>query len=56
MKNKYYYDFKRNLNCEENCFCEKNKDRAKSKDLWLIWDHPDQVNKIGEVSTNNKLS
>ena len=35
-------------------FCEKNKDRAKSKDLWLIWDHPDQVNKIGEVSTNNK--
>ena len=34
-------------------FCEKNKDRAKSKDLWLIWDHPDQVNKIGEVQTNN---
>ena len=24
-KSKYYYDFKRNLNCEENCFCEKNK-------------------------------
>ena len=27
MKNKYYYDFKRNLNCEENCFCEKNKEK-----------------------------
>jgi hypothetical protein len=35
-------------------FCDKHKDLAKSKDLWLIWDHPDQVNKIGEVSTNNK--
>jgi hypothetical protein len=34
-------------------FCEKNKDKAKSKDLWLIWDHPDQVNRIGEVQTNN---
>ena len=25
MKSKYFYDFKRNLNCEKNCFCEKNK-------------------------------
>jgi len=35
-------------------FCEKHKEKAKSKDLWLIWDHPDQVNKIGDVETNNK--
>ena len=35
-------------------FCEINKDKAKAKDLWLIWDHPDQTNKIGDVKTNNK--
>ena len=35
-------------------FCETNKDKAKAKDLWLIWDHPDQTNKIGDVETNNK--
>ena len=34
--------------------CEANKDKAKAKDLWLIWDHPDQTNKIGDVETNNK--
>ena len=27
MKNKYYYDFEKNLNCEENCFIEKNKEK-----------------------------
>lgn len=35
-------------------FCDKHKEKAKAKDLWLIWDHPDQINKIGEVETNNK--
>lgn len=35
-------------------FCETNKDKAKAKDLWLIWDHPDQTNKIGDIETNNK--
>ena len=35
-------------------FCDKHKQKAKAKDLWLIWDHPDQINKIGEVETNNK--
>ncbi len=35
-------------------FCDKHKDKAKSKDLWLIWDHPDQINKIGDIETNNK--
>ena len=27
-------------------FCDKHKEKAKAKDLWLIWDHPDQINKI----------
>ena len=35
-------------------FCDEHKEKAKAKDLWLIWDHPDQINKIGEVETNNK--
>ena len=34
--------------------CEKHKDKAAEKDLWMIWDHPNQVNKIGSVETNNK--
>jgi hypothetical protein len=25
MKSKHYYEFKRNINCEQNCFCKKNK-------------------------------
>ena len=35
-------------------FCGKHKDKAKSRDLWLFWDHPDQINKIGDIETNNK--
>jgi len=35
-------------------FCKNNEEKAKEKDLWLIWDHPDQINKIGNVETNNK--
>ncbi len=35
-------------------FCKNNEKKTKEKDLWLIWDHPDQVNKIGSVETNNK--
>ena len=26
---------------------------ANSRDLWLIWDHPDQINKINGIKTNN---
>ena len=34
-------------------FCEDNQQFAKIKDLWLIWDHPDQANEINGVKTNN---
>ena len=27
-------------------FCEDHQEFARTKDLWLIWDHPDQINKI----------
>ena len=35
-------------------FCEIHEDYSKQKDLWLIWDHPDQINKINGIKTNNK--
>ena len=35
-------------------FCNEYEEYCKQKDLWLIWDHPDQINKINEVETNNK--
>jgi hypothetical protein len=35
-------------------FCKEYKDYSRSKDLWLIWDHPDQINSINGVQTNNK--
>ena len=36
-----------------NNFCDQHQESAKSKDLWLIWDHPDQINKINGIQTNN---
>ena len=36
-----------------NNFCAQHQESAKSKDLWLIWDHPDQINKINGIQTNN---
>ena len=35
-------------------FCENHQEFAKINDLWLIWDHPDQINKINNIHTNNK--
>lgn len=35
-------------------FCNDHQEFARIKDLWLIWDHPDQINKINGVETNNK--
>lgn len=35
-------------------FCQINKKYSRSKDLWLIWDHPDQINRINGIETNNK--
>jgi hypothetical protein len=35
-------------------FCNDHQQFAKTKDLWLIWDHPDQINKINGIKTNNK--
>lgn len=35
-------------------FCNDHQQFAKINDLWLIWDHPDQINKINGVETNNK--
>lgn len=34
-------------------FCEDHQEFARTKDLWLIWDHPDQINKINGIKTNN---
>jgi len=34
-------------------FCSINDKYARDKDLWLIWDHPDQVNKINGIKTSN---
>ena len=34
-------------------FCDDHQQFAKMKDLWLIWDHPDQINKINGIKTNN---
>jgi hypothetical protein len=34
-------------------FCEEYQCFATGKNLWLIWDHPDQINKINGVQTNN---
>jgi hypothetical protein len=35
-------------------FCSTHEKYAKDKDLWLIWDHPNQINKINNIKTNNK--
>lgn len=35
-------------------FCNDHEQFAKINDLWLIWDHPDQINKINGIKTNNK--
>ncbi len=35
-------------------FCKDHQQFAQIKDLWLIWDHPDQINKINGIQTNNK--
>ena len=35
-------------------FCNDHQQFAHTKDLWLIWDHPDQINKINGIETNNK--
>jgi hypothetical protein len=35
-------------------FCFTHKKYAEGKDLWLIWDHPNQINKINNIETNNK--
>ena len=35
-------------------FCNDYQQFARIKDLWLIWDHPDQINKINGIETNNK--
>ncbi len=35
-------------------FCDDHQEFARTKDLWLIWDHPDQINKINGIETNNK--
>ena len=34
-------------------FCNTHEKYSRSKDIWLIWDHPDQVNKINGIQTNN---
>ena len=34
-------------------FCDDHQQLAKLKDLWLIWDHPDQINKINGIKTSN---
>ena len=34
-------------------FCETHEEYSTNKDLWLIWDHPNQVNKINGITTNN---
>ena len=34
--------------------CNIHKKYSRDKDLWLIWDHPDQINEINGVKTNNK--
>ncbi|MDO7613108.1 MAG: hypothetical protein MUQ75_02650 [Crocinitomicaceae bacterium] len=35
-------------------FCDAHGKHSRDKDLWLIWDHPDQINKINGIETNNK--
>jgi len=35
-------------------FCNDHQEFSKTKGLWLIWDHPDQINKINGIETNNK--
>lgn len=35
-------------------FCEIHEEYSRGKDLWLIWDHPDQTNKINGIKTNNE--
>jgi len=34
-------------------FCNDHQQFAKMKDLWLVWDHPDQINTINGIKTNN---
>ena len=35
-------------------FCSIHEKYSKDKDLWIIWDHPNQINKINGIETNNK--
>ena len=35
-------------------FCNIHKKYSRDKNLWLIWDHPYQINKINGIETNNK--
>lgn len=35
-------------------FCDIHEKYSRDKNLWLIWDHPDQINKINGIETNNK--
>lgn len=34
-------------------FCSIHEKYAKDNDLWLTWDHPNQINKINGIKTNN---
>ena len=34
-------------------FCTTHEKSSRDKDIWLIWDHPSQVNKINGIQTNN---
>jgi len=36
-----------------NLFCSHYQSYANKKDLWLIWDHPNNKNNINGVRTNN---
>ena len=36
-----------------NLFCSNYQSYANKKDLWLIWDHPNNKNNINGVRTNN---
>ena len=45
-KNKYNIQWLKN-------FCDSHKKYARDKDIWLIWDHPNQINKINGIKTSN---
>jgi len=34
-------------------FCSIHEKYSRDRDLWLIWDHPDQINKINGIKTSN---